>query len=304
MTDPMMDRRTFTLATALAAAGAAHATPLAPPLTKTIPSTGEPLPAIGMGSWRTFDIGEDRAALEVRKEVLRAFFAGGGRLIDSSPMYGSSQGVIGACLETLGGSGAYFSADKVWTPGSEDAPAQIERSQRRWGVERFDLLAVHNLVDWRRHLATLFQMKAEGRLRYVGVTSYAGLRYDEMERIMAEEPIDFVQLTYNIADREAEARLLPLAKERGVAVIANRPFREGGLFSAVAGKALPRFAAETGAANWAQFLLKFIISHTAITVAIPATRRVDHMQENIGAMAGPVPDAALRKRMADAFGAL
>lgn len=272
-----------------------------PGLAKIIPSTGEAAPALGMGSWLTFDVGADIEARSVRVEVLRAFFEAGGRLVDSSPMYGSSQDVIGASLAALHRRQDVFSADKVWTPGGENGPAQIARSRSNWGVDRFDLLQVHNLVDWNRHLATLQQMKAEGRVRYIGVTTYAGLRHDDLERIMSSQPIDFVQLTYNVADRAAETRLLPLAQDRGIAVIANRPFREGALFERINGQPPPSFAREIGAKTWAQFMLKFVISHPALTCAIPATRRVDHMLENMGALTGPLPDESMRRKMADAF---
>ncbi len=300
----IIDRRRVVLGAGLAAAVAGLASAATPKLTKIIPSTGEIIPALGMGTWRTFDVGNDARARAERTNVLRAFFDLGGQLIDSSPMYGSSQAVVGASLEALGGARDLFAADKVWTPGGEDGPAQIERSGARWGVARFDLLQVHNLVDWRRHLETLFAMKADSRLRYVGVTTYSGLRHSEVEEIMTGQPLDFVQLTYNIVDREAEARLLPLARERGVAVIANRPFREGALFHIVEGKPLPPVAAEIGVTGWAQFLLKFAISHPALTCAIPATRRVDHMKENMGALTGAVPNQSMRKRMADAFSQL
>lgn len=273
-------------------------------LTKTIPSIGEHVPAIGMGSWLTFDVGGDERLRAQRAQVLRRFFDMGGAMIDSSPMYGSSQAVIGDALARLGRPEALFAADKVWISGGENGPGQIARSRARWGVERFDLLQVHNLVSWRAHLETLFAMKADGRLRYVGVTSYAGLRYGEIAQIMQAHPLDFIQITYNLADREAERRLLPLAAERAIAVIANRPFREGALIDSVMRHKLPDFAAEIGAANWAQFLLKFIVSHPVLTAAIPATRRVDHMTENMGALTGPMPDAAFRQRMIDAFEAL
>ncbi len=266
-------------------------------LTKTIPSTGEAIPAIGMGSWLTFNVGANERLRAQRTEVLRTFFSMGGAVIDSSPMYGSSQAVIGDALSRLGRPNALFAADKVWVSGGENGPAQIAQTTSRWGVDRFDLLQVHNLVSWRTHLETLFAMKEEGRLRYVGVTSYSGLRYGEIERIMRDHPLDFIQVTYNLADREAEQRLLPLAQEKGIAVIANRPFREGALIDAVMRRPLPDMAAEIDANNWAQFLLKFIISHPALTTAIPATRRVDHMTENMGALTGPMPDAAFRQRM-------
>jgi diketogulonate reductase-like aldo/keto reductase len=272
-----------------------------PGLTKIIPSTGEAVPALGMGSWLTFDVGADFKARGVRIEVLRAFFESGGRLIDSSPMYGSSQQVIGAGLSALGRRNDVISADKVWTPGRQNGPAQIARSRANWGVDRFDLLQVHNLVDWARHLETLQQMKADGLIRYIGVTTYAGLRHDDLERIMLSQPIDFIQLTYNVVDRAAEMRLLPMAQDRGIAVIANRPFREGVLFERINGRPIPEFAGEVGAKSWAQFMLKFVISHPALTCAIPATRRVDHMVENMGALTGPVPDEPMRRKMAAVF---
>ena len=270
-------------------------------LIKSIPSTGEKIPAIGMGTWRTFDVSGNNAAQDVRTEVLRRFFEMGGAVVDSSPMYGSSQSVLGEALSRLDRPDALFAADKVWIRGGERGPDQIAKTRRRWGVDGFDLLQVHNLVSWRAHLETLFEMKAEGRLRYVGVTSYAGLRYDEIASIMDSHPLDFIQITYNIADREAENLLLPLAQEKGIAVIANRPFREGALIDAANRRPLPGLAAEIGAKNWAQFLLKFIASHPAVTVAIPATRRVDHMTENMGALSGAMPDEAFRQRMVEAF---
>jgi diketogulonate reductase-like aldo/keto reductase len=271
------------------------------PLLKTIPSSGERLPAIGMGSWLTFDVGSDSAALAARTEVLSAFFAAGGRLIDSSPMYGSSQAVIGAALDRLRRPAALFAADKVWTRGEGEGRAQIKRSRERWRVERFDLLQVHNLLDWRTQLETLFAMKADGRLRYVGITSYDGIAYDEVEAIMRRRPIDFVQISYNLADRRAEARLLPLAADRGIGVVVNRPFQEGRLMEATRRRPLPALAREVHAANWAQYLLKFIVAHPAVTVAIPATRQVAHMRENMGALAGPMPDTTQRRAMAVAY---
>ena len=296
-----INRRTLLAMTGAAAIAPAGGQAQAGPLTKTIPSTGEAIPAIGMGTWLTFDVGTDETLRAQRTQVLETFFAMGGALIDSSPMYRSSQAVVGAALSRLNRPAALFAADKVWIQGGENGPGQIEQTRNRWGVDQFDLLQVHNLVSWRAHLETLFAMKAEGRLRYVGVTSYAGIRYDEIERIMTDHPIDFIQVTYNLADREAEQRLLPLAQEKGVAVIANRPFREGALINSVMHRPLPDIAAEIGATNWAQFLLKFIVSHPALTVAIPATRRADHMRENMGALTGPMPDAEFRRRMVAVF---
>jgi diketogulonate reductase-like aldo/keto reductase len=268
------------------------------PATRAIPSSGEALPLVGLGTWITFNVGDDRTARDTSAEVMRAFFQAGGRLIDSSPMYGSAQEVIGYGLRKLGRPADLFAADKVWIADGGAGRAQIERSRRDWGIPRFDLLQVHNLVSWQAHLPTLFAMKAAGELRYVGITTSHGRRHGDMARIMASQPIDFVQLTYNLVDREAEQRLLPLARERGIAVIANRPFQQGGLLRRLGRRPLPPWAAEIDCSSWAQFALKFIISHPAVTCAIPATSRVDHVRENVGAATGRLPDAATRARMA------
>lgn len=269
----------------------------AAPLTKLIPSSGEAIPVVGLGSWITFNVGDDPVARDDRTEVMRAFFDAGGRLIDSSPMYGSAQPVIGYGLEKLGHPKSLFSADKVWTSAGDEGPEQIEASRNLWGIDRFDLLQVHNLVSWEKHLDTLFAMKEAGKLRYVGITTSHGRRHDEFEKIMTAHDLDFVQLTYNIADRDAEDRLLPLATEKGIAVIANRPFRGKELIYRFEGEKLPPWADEIGAKSWAQFLLKFVVSHPAITCAIPATTRVDHVRENLSVARAPLPDAELRRRM-------
>ncbi|MGZ9033668.1 MAG: aldo/keto reductase, partial [Rhodospirillales bacterium] len=279
-----MSRRSFVLAAVAAAAGVvpvrggygAAADDAGRGAKRAIPSTGERVRAIGLGTWITFNIGDDPAAQAERTEVLGAFFAAGGGMIDSSPMYGSSQSVIGRGLSTLGHPAGLFAADKVWTPFAAAGPAQVEASRRLWGVPRFDLLQVHNLLAWETHLETLLAMKAEGRLRYVGITTSEGRRHEEFERIMRRHPLDFVQFSYNVLDREAEARLLPLARDRGIAVIANRPFRQGALTMELEGHPLPGWAADIGCESWAQALLKFIISHPDVTCAIPATSRVDH----------------------------
>ncbi|SMF01937.1 Aldo/keto reductase [Tistlia consotensis] len=285
---------------ALAAAGLRGARAAAgPPITRILPATGEALPVIGMGSWITFNVGDDPALRAARVEVLRAFFAGGGRVIDSSPMYGSSEAVIGHCLGALGRPSQAFAATKVWTWRQSDGPEQMAESRALWGVERFDLMQVHNLLGWEGHLETLQADKAAGRLRAIGVTTSHGSRHAELERIMTGQPIDAVQFTYNLLDRAAEARLLPLAAERKLAVIVNRPFRRRELFRLFARHPLPGWAAELDCANWAQFLLKFVVSHPAVTVAIPATSRVDHMVENMGALYGRLPDQRLRRRMVD-----
>jgi len=267
-----------------------------PVLMRKIPSTGEMLPAVGLGTWITFNVGNDREARASCADVMRAFFAAGGRMIDSSPMYGSSQGVIGDGLKAIGNANA-FSAEKVWISSGSRGPAQIEASRKFWGVPKFDLLQVHNLLSWEEHLRTLFAMKAAGQLRYVGITTSEGRRHGDVEKIMRVHSLDFVQLSYNVLDREAENRILPLAQERGIAVIVNRPFREGDLVRTVMRRPLPPVAAEVGATSWAQLILKFIVSHPAVTCVIPATTRVDHVQENVNSARGPLPDAALRARI-------
>ena len=273
-------------------------------LSKPIPSSGERIPLVGLGSWITFNVGHDAVARDACAEVMRTFFESGGRLIDSSPMYGSSQPVIGHGLAKLGGKAPLFAADKVWTGSGSRGPEQIEASRRFWGVPRFDLLQVHNLLAWEDHLPALLAMKAAGRLRYVGITTSEGRRHAEIEKVMRSQPIDVVQLSYNPLDREAEQRLLPLAQERGIAVIANRPFREGALLRALQRHPLPGFAAELGCDGWAQLVLKFIVAHPAVTCAIPATSSVAHVRQNLGAARAPLPDAALRARIAAHIAAL
>jgi diketogulonate reductase-like aldo/keto reductase len=286
-----------------AAGVAAAATPQAADLLrKPIGSSGEALPVIGLGSWITFNVGDDAQARASCTDVMRHFFEAGGRMIDSSPMYGSSQPVIGQALQRLGMREQVFATDKVWTSG--DGRVQIEASRQYWGVTRFDLLQVHNLLAWQTQLPLLFELKRAGRLRYVGITTSHGRRHRELEQLMREHALDFVQLSYNIVEREVEQRLLPLARERGIAVIANRPFQEGALIRAVQRHRLPAWAAQAGCANWPEFLLKFVVSHPAVTCAIPATSRVDHVRENMGAARGLLPDAAQRARMAAFVAAL
>jgi diketogulonate reductase-like aldo/keto reductase len=268
------------------------------PALRQIPSTGEHIPAVGLGTWITFNVGDD---LELRNEcaaVMAAFFQSGGRVIDSSPMYGSSQSVIGHGIKKLGQPSNLFAADKVWTSSAAAGPAQIEQSREHWGIGQFDLLQIHNLLAWEEHLKNLLEMKAAKQLRYVGITTSEGRRHDLVEKIMRTQPIDFVQITYNIIDREVEDRILPLAGDRGIGVIVNRPFQQGELIRILQGKPLPGWAGEIGAASWAQFILKFILSHPAVTVVIPATTRRDHVQENVASAAGAIPDDASRRKMA------
>ncbi|MEX2200902.1 MAG: aldo/keto reductase [Dongiaceae bacterium] len=265
--------------------------------TKPVASSGEHIPVIGMGTWITFNVGSDQDLRAERADVLQAFFDLGGSMVDSSPMYGSSEAVIGDCLERIGNTQALFAATKVWTLLQSSGPGQMEESRALWGLERFDLMQIHNLLNWDGHIETLWADKAEGRIRYIGITTSHGRRHDEFEEVMLQPDLDFVQFTYNILDREAEDRLLPLAADRGLAVIANRPFRQGALIDRVAAHPLPSWSDEIDCANWAQFLLKFVVSHPAVTCVIPATTRVDHMRENMGALEGRLPDAAMREEM-------
>lgn len=270
---------------------------------KSIPASGEAITVIGMGTWRTFNVGSDPKLREQRTSVLEAFFANGGQIVDSSPMYGSSQEVVGYALNQLNHPDQLFSADKVWTSDGDDTREQIKESASDWNIQSFDLMQIHNLVSWQAHMETLTAMKEAGQIRYIGITTSHGRRHSEVERIMREYDLDFVQLTYNLIDREAEDRLLPLAQEKGIAVIANRPFRGGSLVDRVQRKdsPLPPWAGDIKVNNWPQFLLKFIVSHPAITCTIPATTQVEHMRENMGAAVGDLPDAALRKTMFEYF---
>ncbi|HWP60359.1 MAG TPA: aldo/keto reductase [Candidatus Acidoferrales bacterium] len=267
-------------------------------LQRPIPGTGEPLPAIGLGTWQTFDVPRSEAARAPLRQVLDEFVRLGGKLIDSSPMYGESEAVVGDLAAELRIQKRLFLATKVWTRGAQSGVSQMEESFRRLRVQVMDLMQVHNLVDWRTHLATLRRWKAEGKLRYIGVTHYTASAHDELAAVLESEPVDFVQLNYSVAEREAERRLLPLAADRRVAVLVNRPFAHGELFKKARGKSLPAWAAEIGCATWAQFFLKFVISHPAVTCAIPATSKVEHLRDNMAAGYGPLPDAARRARMA------
>jgi len=268
----------------------------ATPIVRTIPATGETLPAIGLGSWLTFNVPPDTVAASSRLPVVAKFLEGGGAMIDSSPMYGYSESLIGWMLKQVPHP-RLFSATKIWTMGKALGALQFERSLSLWGVSRLDLVHIHNLLDWETHLRTVKEFKAAGRVRYIGVTTSEGNKHDEMERALKQERFDFAQFTYNFADRRVEERLLPIAADRGIAVVINRPFDGGALFRAVRGKPLPSFAREFDCENWAQFFLKFILSHPAVTCAIPATRQSAHMVENIGALYGRLPDAAARRRM-------
>lgn len=268
-------------------------------LRRPIPRSGERLPVIGMGTWLTFDIGHGAFDLARRRRVLQEFYARGGRVIDSSPMYGRAEAVLGELLAQLGSASRTFAATKVWTTGREAGERQMEASLKLWGLSRFDLMQIHNMVDWEVHLPTLIDWKAQGRIRYLGITTSHGRRHDTLEHAMRRVDFDCVQFTYSLADRSVERRLLPLAAERGIAIIVNRPFDGGALVDRLNGFRLPDWAASIGCTSWSQVCLKWIVSHPAVTCAIPATTNPDHMRENMGALTGPLPDAALRRTIAD-----
>ncbi len=264
-----------------------------PILLRTIPSTGEQVPAIGLGSWQTFDV----ADIAPITGVLKRFLELGGRVVDSSPMYGKSEEAIGKMLAAIAlPNERPFLATKVWTEGKDVGITQMKRSIARLGSPaRLDLMQIHNLVDWKPHLATLRAWKEAGTIRYIGITHYAHSAFDDLERIMKTEKLDFVQLPYSVASRGVEKRLLPLAAEKGIAVLVMQPFSSGNLFTAVKGKALPAVATELGCTSWGQLFLKFLLGHPAVTCPIPATSKVKHIEDNLGAMRGPVPDSAQRK---------
>lgn len=273
-------------------------------LQRAIPKTGETIPAVGLGTWRVFDVAGDREGLAQARETLEMFVAQGGRMIDSSPMYGSSESVTGQLAQELGVQAKLFVATKVWTSGREAGIREMEDSMRKLRVERLDLMQVHNLVDARTHLATLREWKKSGRVRYLGVTHYNASAHAELERFISPGDIDFVQLNYSLAEPQAETRLLRVATDTRTAVLVNRPFAEGAMFRRVKDEPLPEWAREAGCASWAQFFLKWILAHPAVTCAIPGTRDPKHAADNLGAAAGPLPDEATRSRMSTYFDSL
>jgi diketogulonate reductase-like aldo/keto reductase len=235
--------------------------------------------------------------------VLEVFYAAGARLIDSSPMYANAEGVTGDLVQKLGKQASTFYATKVWTSGRDKGVAQIEHSLRAMKTPRLDLLQIHNLLDWRTHAETLRQLKSDGKIRYSGVTHYTVGAHSEIEAVLRTERFDFAQFNYSIGTRAAEQRLLPYCQDHGIGVLINRPFEEGGLFTRVGNRKLPGYAKEIGCTSWAQVFLKYIVSHPAVTCVIPATSRAEHMQDNLQAGFGPMPDAAMRERMAKDFDA-
>jgi diketogulonate reductase-like aldo/keto reductase len=304
-----MTRRTFILRAGAFAATVA----LAPrellsqdrtPIWRSIPSSGELLPVMGMGTSRTFDVGDDPAVRAQLTEVVQVFFDNGGTLIDTSPMYGRAESVVGDLLKATQKQDAVFAATKVWTDGRQNGIEQMQQSNQRMGVEVVDLMQIHNLRDWQTHLPVLREWKQQDRLRYIGITTSHGRYHEDLERIMATEVLDFVQFTYNLEDRIADARLLPLAADRGIATLINRPFQRGDLFGKVKGAPLPDWSAELGCRTWGQYFLKFIAGHPAVTCLIPATSKAHHMKDNMEAGFGRLPDAAMRKRMIAHYEAL
>jgi diketogulonate reductase-like aldo/keto reductase len=271
---------------------------------RAIPASGEKLPVIGVGTWQTFDVGGDAAARAQLREVLRSFFAGGGRVVDSSPMYGSSESVVGDLCSALDICEPLFMASKIYTQGRAEGERGIARSIERMRAGRMDLMQVHNLLDVEAHTPTLLEWKAAKRVRYTGITHYTAHAYPEVERLLKTRRYDFVQINYSLGEPESQGRVLPLAQELGVAVIANRPFAEGAMFRRVRGKPLPPWAAELGIESWAQYFLKWIVSHPAVTCAIPGTGRPEHMADNLKAGFGPLPNAAQRRRMSQFYDAL
>jgi len=309
-----MDRRNFLALSGLAAVGAsgpASADPVAAPpaaaspadkrITRRIPSTGEALPAVGLGTSGAFEVGADESARGPLREVLKSFFAAGSTLIDTSPMYSTAEAVLGDLLTPVQQATAFI-ATKVWTPGSGAAAEQkgIEQMQRSMALlkhKRIELMQIHNLVDVDVHLKTLNKWKAEGRIKYVGVTHYTTSSYPDLVAIIGREKLDFVQFNYSVTTREAEKKLLPLCAEKGVAVIINRAFEDGALFDRVRNKPLPPWAAEFGAQSWAQVFLKFVLAHPAVTCVIPATGKLKNMVDNLGAGTGALPDARQRTQI-------
>ena len=264
---------------------------------RKIPSTGEMLPVIGCGTWQTFDIGATPGERAPRAEVLKALFEAGGSVVDSSPMYGRAEGVVGDLLAESGERTKAFIATKVWTSGKEQGIAQMQQSMKLLRANPLDLMQIHNLLDWQAHLPTLRTWKKDGRLRYIGVTHYTESAHDSLLAVVQRETVDFLQINYALDDRGAERRLLPAARDRGVAVIVNMPFGGGGLLRKLASRKLPDWAGEIGCSSWAQLLLKFVLANPAVTCVIPGTSRPEHMRDNAQAGSGPLPDDALLKRM-------
>jgi aryl-alcohol dehydrogenase-like predicted oxidoreductase len=301
-----MDRRTFLAMSGVVAVTGAGAAPTGKLLMRRIPSSGEDIPVVGLGTSGPFEVGNGDAARAPLREVLEQFFAGGASLIDTSPMYSTAETVLGDLL-TDDQQAKAFIATKVWTPGSGGHGAQkgIEQMQRSMALlrrKRIELMQVHNLVDLDEHLNTLRRWKAEGRIKYIGVTHYTTASYPDLIDIIGREKIDFVQFNYSAGTREAEKRLLPLCADKGVAVLVNRAFEDGNLFTKVQGRPLPAWAADFGARSWAQIFLKFVLAHPAVTCVIPATGKIRNLIDNLSAGTGALPDAKQRAQIVAALG--
>lgn len=301
----LVDRRTAMAGGVTALVSPFIATPAQAEVTmqkRAIPASGEMLPLVGVGTWQTFDIGNDRAELDQRKAVLDILFRAGGSVIDSSPMYGRAEAAVGTLLAEMGGRDKAFLATKVWTSGERKGQDEMRRSMKRLGAQPLDLMQIHNLLDWKTHLRTLRAWKDAGTFRYIGVTHYQHGAFAELEQIVRREKLDFVQLPYAVTDREAEQRLLPAAADAGAAVLVMQPFDSGALFDRVRGKPVPAVAAELGATSWAQLFLLWILGHPAVTCPIPATSKVSHLEDNLAALRCRIPDAAQRAAIVQAVG--
>ncbi len=265
---------------------------------RKIPSSGEAIGVVGVGTWQTFDVGASQKARAPLQEVLKILVEMGGEVIDSSPMYGRSEEVAGELSAGLGLQDQLFYATKVWTTGREEGIRQMQSSMQKMQAHPMDLMQIHNLVDWQTHLKTLYDWKAQGKIKYIGITHYTVSAFDRLMQIMRDEKIEAVQLPYSIITREAEQQLLPLAADRGIAVIVNQPYESGSLFRAVKGKEVPAWAQEFADNSWGQFFLKYILSHPAVTCVIPGTDNPKHMRDNAGAGLGELPDEKTRQKMA------
>ena len=304
MTPEHIDRRTAVklLAAATAAALAPSGITAAEArkmTTRKVPSSGEAIPVIGMGSSDTFDVGDDPTGREGLRGVLQSLVEGGGRVIDTSPMYGRAETVLGDLIDELSLGPKLWFATKVWTRGRDAGARQIDESLARLRTKKLDLLQIHNLLDWREHVPTLRALQAAGRVRYSRLTHYRADAHADLERVLGEEKFDWLQVNYSLAEREAEDRLLPFCRDRGVAVMVNRPFADGAMFAKVRDRPLPDWAREIGCRSWGQFFLRFVVSHPAVTCVIPATSKPQHMVDNAAAGLGPLPDEQQRRRMAE-----
>lgn len=302
----MLSRRRFLTRASqlslLSAVGPSVSLAQEPLIQRSIPKTGERLPVIGLGTYRTFDVGGDRTQLEPLRRVTELFFARGGTVVDSSPQYGPAEATFGEVLGDIQSPSDFFAATKVSANGSEQGLQQMDSSATKMGVEQIDLMQIHNLRDWKTHLPVLKERKAQGIYRYIGISASREELYEEYESVMRSEPLDFIQINYSVAERKAAEVILPLAMDRGMAVLINRPFVAGALFPRVASQSLPAWAAEFDCVSWAQFFLKFVLSHPAVTCALQATTSTGHLLDNLDAGRGRMPDEDLRRRMVDLIG--